>query len=175
MSLSDASRLYNIISGISNANITSIGLADPPNNYVTTGNLDGQSIDLPTAGLFNYSAIQQYVRTQLKDGYILKENAKVEVLNGTTIPGLATETAATLKSYGYNVIGAANAPGSNWSQTTLIDLSHGKDPYTAHYLEQRFNVTAVHNLPENTIQTNGAVFVIIIGSNEATTLQAQAG
>jgi len=169
LSLSDASRLYSVVKAITAAKTTSIGLADAPNNYITTGTMGNQSIDLPTAGLFNYGAIQTFVRSQLKDGYILKENAKVLVLNGTATPGLAATEAATLKSYGYNVIGTGNAPSNDWSQTTLVDLSHGKDKYTAHYLEQRFSVTAVTQLPEATIQTNGADFVIILGSDEAIT------
>jgi LCP family protein required for cell wall assembly len=168
MSLSNADRMYSIVSGISDANTSSIGFADKPNNYITTGSIAGQSVDLPTAGLNNYTAIQDYIHSQLKDGYILKENAKVMVYNGTTLPGIATAESNTLKSYGYNVIGAANTPNTGWTQTTLVDLSGGKDKYTSHYLEQRFNTTALTKMPDNTIATNGADFVIIIGSDEAT-------
>lgn len=174
LSLNDAGRLYGIMKGISSDKITSVGLADKPNNYITTGAMDGQSVDLPTAGLFNYGDIQHYVRTQLPDGYLLKEHAKVLVLNGTPTAGLATTLSDELKSYGYNVVGAANAPGNGWAQTSLVDLTNGKDKYTKHYLEQRLSVTATTKLPDSSIQTNGANFVIIIGSDEATTLQTQA-
>ena len=168
LSLSDASRMYSILKEVSNNNIGSLGLADAPNHYITTGNMNGQSIDLPTAGLFNYSAIQAFVRTQLKDPYIVKENAKVLVLNGTMTPGLATAKAAELQSYGYNVVGVADAPGNAWPQTVVVDLTHGKDKYTSHYLEQRFGVTVTTTLPDSTIQPNGADFVIIVGNDEAT-------
>ncbi len=171
LSLSDANRLHSIVKGISDANTTSVGLADAPNNYVTTGVLAGQSIDLPSAGLFNYGAIQTFVRTQLKDPYIMKEHAKILVLNGTTIPGIASNEADLLKSYGYNVVGATDAPTTSWSQTVLVDLTHGKDKYTKHYLEQRLNGTSTGQLPDTSIQTNGADFVIILGSDEATTPQ----
>jgi LCP family protein required for cell wall assembly len=170
ISFSDAVRLYSIITDIPDSAITSIGLADSPNNYVTTGNMDGQSIDLPTAGLFNYTAIQQYVRTQLKDPYILKENAKILILNGTTTPGLATTMASELETYGYNVTGTANAPSSDWTSTTLYDLN-SKDPYTKNYLQERFNQKAQTQLPYNYLNTNGADFVIIIGSDEANNTQ----
>ena len=169
LSLSNANRLYSIISSIGDTATASIGLADKPNNYVTTGLINGQSIDKPTAGLYDYTAIQDYVHSQLKDGYILKENAKVMVYNGTTLSGIATTSATKLKSYGYNVIGAANTPNTGWTQTRLIDLSGGKNKYTQHYLEQRFNVKAATVMPDTTIATNGADFVIIIGSDEATT------
>jgi len=169
LSLSDATRLYGIVKDIGDSNITSVGLADAPNNFITTGPMNGQSIDLPTAGLFDYSAIRLFVRSQLKDGYIVKENAKIVILNGTTVPGLATAKADELKTYGYNVVAIANAPSSGWAQTTLVDLSHGQAKYTGHYLEQRFNQTSINKLPDPLIQTNGADFVIIIGSDETIT------
>lgn len=169
LSLSNANRLYQIVSAISDTTTSSIGLADKPNNYVTTGVINGQSIDLPSAGLNNYTAIQDFVHSQLKDGYILKENAKVMVYNGTTLPGVATTNVTKLKSYGYNVIGAANTPNTGWTQTTVVDLSGGKYKYTQNYLEQRYHVKAASVMPDTTIATNGADFVIIVGSDEATT------
>jgi polyisoprenyl-teichoic acid--peptidoglycan teichoic acid transferase len=176
LSLSNASRLYSIIKGVDDTHTNSISLDDPApaTAYVTTGNINGQSIVLPSAGLFNYQAIQQFVRTQLPDPYIAKEDAKVLVLNGTPMPGLATAEANQLKTYGYNVVGAGNTPSSDWAQTRLVDLSNGKDKYTAHYLEERLGVTAVNSLPDKTIQTNGADFVIILGSDDETTLTTPA-
>jgi LCP family protein required for cell wall assembly len=172
LNLSDASRLYSIVSGINNSNVNSIGLADSPNNYVTTANLNGQSIDVPRAGMFNYGDIQNYVRSQLKDPYIAKENAKIMLLNGTTTPGLATTEATLLKSYGYNVVSVGNAAASGYNTTAVIDLTNNKDKYTRHYLEQRFNTSATTRLPaDSTIQTNGADFVIILGSDETNTSQ----
>lgn len=168
LSLKDASRLYGIIKSIPDSKTNSIGLSDPPNNYVTTGTLAGQAIALPTAGLFNYNDIQGYIRTQLKDPYILKENARISILNGTQISGLAATKADALKPYGYNVVRTGNAPQNDYIQTIVVDLTHGKDKYTKHYLEQRLGVTATTQLPDKTIQTNGADFVIILGSDEAT-------
>lgn len=171
LSLSNADRLYNIMKNVDEANVTSISLDDAPTSYVTTGTIDGQSVVLPDAGLFQYGDIQTFVRGQLKDPYIIKENAKVLVLNGTNVPGLATTAAADLKTYGYNVIGAADTPTPDWTQTTLVDLSGSKDKYTENYLEQRYGVTAIDHLSDTSIATNGADFVIIIGNDEAPATQ----
>jgi polyisoprenyl-teichoic acid--peptidoglycan teichoic acid transferase len=171
LSLGDGSRLYNIFKDVSNANTTSIGLGDATTNLITTGMINGQSTVQPKAGLFKYSDIQNFVRGQLKDPYLTKENAKIMILNGTSQPGLATTESNLLKSYGYNIVGAANAPTSGYARTTVIDLNHGKDKYTKHYLEQRLNVTATTTLPDATIQQNQADFVIIVGSDETTTSQ----
>jgi LCP family protein required for cell wall assembly len=167
MSLSDANALYGIVKKISNSNIQSIGLADPPNNYVTTADVDGLSVVEPTAGEFNYSQIQLYVRGVLKDGYITKENANIMILNGTTVPGAGATVATTLKSYGYNVGTVANAPTTNYQKTVIVDLTNGKDKYTKNYLQERFGVTALTSLPDKSIQPKGANFVIIVGQNEA--------
>jgi polyisoprenyl-teichoic acid--peptidoglycan teichoic acid transferase len=177
LSLSNANRLYSIVKDIKSSNTSSIDLdSQTPGatQYVTTGNLNGQSIVLPSAGLFQYSDIQQFVRGELKDPYILKEHAKVSILNGTSTPGQATALATQLKSYGYTVTSVGNTPTTSWTHTILVDLSHGKDKYTRHYLEQRFNVTATTTLGDSSIPTNGADFVIIIGSDEANFTQTQA-
>jgi hypothetical protein len=173
LSIGNASRLYSILRKVGNNSITSVGLADGATKYVTTGNMNGQSVVLPKAGLFNYSEIQQYLRSQLKDPYIVRENAKILVLNGTPTPGLAGSKANELKSFGYNVIGIGNTPNTGWTQTTLIDLTH-KNKYTKHYLEEHFNQTAANNLADSSIATNGADFVIIVGSDEAAPTTTQA-
>ncbi|MEK7594768.1 MAG: LCP family protein [Patescibacteria group bacterium] len=180
LSLKNASRLLSILKAISDVNVNSIGLAGSadqkaPNatpSYIATGNINGQSVVLPKAGLFKYDAIQQYVRSQLKDPYIMKEKAKIIVINGTDIPSLATAKADELKSYGYNVIGVSNAT-NGWTTTTLIDLTHNKK-YTKNYLEQRLGTRASQSLADTSIATNGADFAIIIGSNEANSTVNQA-
>jgi LCP family protein required for cell wall assembly len=177
LSLSNANRLYSIVKGVNNNNIGSIGLSSTTpgaTQYVTDGNINGQSVVLPKAGLFQYGDIQQFIRGQLKDPYIVKENARISILNGTPVPGQASVMSDQLKGYGYNVVKVGNTPDAGWTKTTLVDLSHGKDKYTRHYLEQRFNVTAVNSLTDTTIPTNGADFVIIIGSDEANLTQTPA-
>lgn len=171
LSIKNAQRLYTIGKEIPDTGTTSISLADPAKPYVTTGNINGQSVVLPKSGLFNYNDIRQFVRNQLKDPYLLRERAKIVVLNGSTVPGVATKMSDELKSFGYNVTGTGNTPNSGWTQTTLVDLTKNRKKYTKHFLEQRFGVTAKAKLTDTTIPTNGADFVIIIGSDEASTAQ----
>jgi hypothetical protein len=167
MSVNDLSRLYSITKGMDLNKIQSVGLADSPNNYVTTGMVSGQSVVYPRAGIFDYSEIQSYVRNTLKDGYLAKENANVAVLNGTNMAGLATDKANVLKSYGYNVGTVADAPTKDYETTQVIDLTGGKKPYTANYLKTRFNVKSVKtSLPNGVSKPQNADFVIILGQDE---------
>ncbi|MGH7238031.1 MAG: LCP family protein, partial [Candidatus Saccharimonadales bacterium] len=168
LSLGDMQALYGIVKGVGNNNVQSLGLDDAANSFITTGMLYGQSIDEPKAGLFDYSDIQNYVRNTMKDGYLLKENATITVLNGTTIDGAASAVAKMLKSYGFNVTSVADAPQSTYTQTGLTDLTGGQDKYTDHYLEQLLHVSS-KPAKNSAAKPNAANFVIIVGSDEATT------
>ncbi|MEI7682958.1 MAG: LCP family protein [Candidatus Saccharibacteria bacterium] len=161
-SVGEVSRLYTIAKQISSSAVTSVDLVTPPNELLSTGDVGGQSVVLPKAGIGNYAAIQNYIRNTLKDSYIRDENAKIVVLNGTATPGLATVKANFLKSYGYNVTTSGDAPTKNYTKTQLIDLRSGTKKYTQHYLENRLNVKAVSTLPAG-IDAGNADFVIILG------------
>jgi LCP family protein required for cell wall assembly len=164
-------RVYDIIKDVPSAKIASIGLADPPNNFVTTDNINGQSVVVPREGQFVYTAIQSYVRNTLRDSFLKSENANVIVLNGTNTPGLATLKSTELKSYGYNVTQVADAPTKAYTKTILVDMTKGVKKYTKNYLEKRLGVTATTSLPDPAIVPGTADFVIILGSNEASATQ----
>ncbi len=164
-STQDVSKLYALGKQIDSSKVKSIGLADPPNNYVTTANIGGLSVVIPTAGVGNYKDIHYYIRNTLRDSFLKMENAKVLVLNGTNRPGLGNDKVYELKSFGYKVLKAANAPTRNYSKTVIVDMGHGDKKYTRHYLENRFKVLSTRNLPDAAIQPAEADFVIILGND----------
>ena len=167
----DALRLMTLTKSISSSKVVSVGLADPPNNYVRTDSVGSASVVRPTAGFGDYSQIQTFIRNTLKDPYLNQENASVVVLNGTSTMGLAGTKSDVLKSYGYNVIGVGDAPTSAYTKTVIVDMTAGKKPYTKNYLEQRFKVKAVTKLPDPAIQTQNADFVIILGQDASSNSQ----
>jgi len=164
-SVGDAVRFMQIAKEIPGNTAASIELTDSSNPLAITGNIDGQSVVVPKAGVGNYTAIQSFIRTKLPDGFIVKEGAKLKVLNGSSVQGLASTKADELKTYSYNVIAVGDAPTKTYDKTVLVDLT-GNKPYTKNYLEKRFGVKAVSKLPSDTIQSEGADFVIILGSSE---------
>lgn len=162
----DVSKLYTLGQEIDASKITSLSLVDKPNVLVAGGSdFTLGSIQVPTAGIFNYEAIQTFVRTKLKDGFIRKENPNVVVLNGTAVGGLATQKADVLKGFGYNVSKVDDAPDKNTTNTILIDLTKDKK-YTKRYMELRYKTTAVSQLPAGITVPEGVNFVIILGQNE---------
>lgn len=163
--------LYRQLSTIPSTAIQSLDMVSPPNSLLTTANINGLSAVQPRAGLFDYSDIHAFLRTSLKDGLIVKENARINVYNATETSGLATTQTATLKTYGYNVVKTDNtAVSTNPASTTIVDLSDGANKYTRNYLEGRYGVTAVEKLPSGLGITPSldTKFVIILGEDVAT-------
>lgn len=165
-SLNDLMRLYKLSGNISS--FESIGFVDAPHNFLTTDFYNGQSIVRPIAGTFAYDQIKDYLRTALPDGYIVKENAPIIVLNGSLMDGMATKKSDELKSYGYNVVKADTAPTQDYDDTVIVNLG-GDNKYTQNYLEKRFGVKATTKLPAGITLPEGTKsgFVIIIGQNES--------
>lgn len=170
-SAQDLNRLYEITKDISNDKVQSIGLVDPPHDYLTTSNINGLSVVVPKAGINNYYDIQYYIRNTLKDSFMKRENAKVMILNGTRIPGLATRKAEELKSYGYYVGKVENAPTRNYDKTVLVNLRGYDKRYTSHYLELRLKTFALGSIPDNKINPEDSDIVIILGADQGATQQ----
>lgn len=165
LTINNALRLADIAKGMDLLKLQSIGLADPPNNFVRTDSVGSQSVVRPTAGFGDYSEIQNYIRNTLKDPYLAKEDARIVVLNGTSIGGLATKKAEQLRSYGYNVTVVGDAPTQDYVRTVLIDATDGKKPFTKNYLEKRLETKSTSSVPAG-VQTQDADFVIILGQSE---------
>jgi LCP family protein required for cell wall assembly len=166
--LEEIKRLYEIGQQIGPDKIASVGLADPPNVLVTTDFINGQSVVVPREGLYQYDEIHNYIRNNLRDAFLKSEDAKVIILNGTTITGLATATSEELKSYGYNVVSVDNAPTSTYIKNQLIELNPGENKYTKSYIERRLGLQATTQAPVGIPDKTQADFVIILGTDEAT-------
>lgn len=161
-SINELLRLYDLSKEISSDKVMSAGLDE----LVRGDTINNLSVQVPKEGLFNYDAIQAYVRNIMRDAFIKQEDAKVIVLNGTSTAGLATKRATELKSYGYNIVSVGDAPSEVYTNTVLVNLRGDDKKYTKNYLEKRLGVTAVNSVPDPAIVPGEADFVIILGSNE---------
>jgi hypothetical protein len=57
------------------------------------------------------------------EAHLIDSVLTVEILNGTAINGLAGNTAAMLRSFGYDIISIANADRNNYESTVIIHRS----------------------------------------------------
>jgi polyisoprenyl-teichoic acid--peptidoglycan teichoic acid transferase len=165
-SIDDAVCMAKNAQDLDTKNMLSVGLADDENPVVTTGWAENQSIVQPVAGIGVNDEIHQLVRKSFVDGYITRENAKIIVLNGSGVGGQATAVKDELKSYGYKVIRAGDAPSQDFQSSTIVNLSGDSMRYTEHYLQNRFETQATDQLPEGiSLNPNEtADFVVILGS-----------
>lgn len=141
--------------------ITSISLVEPGHMVVTTGNVSGQSIVRPVAGVYDFSDIQSYVRAKLQK--LNGEMATIDVLNGSDGFGVATAKAEELRAQGLTVETTADAPAGNYAPIQWYDLSKGKQTKTAAKLKQILGVEAASSTLPAGVQSS-ADFVIIIGN-----------
>lgn len=164
-STDDVMRVYEIMKKVPNESITHVDLAMEGEAVVTTANIGGQSVVVPIAGVNDFSEVQKFVRLKLKDGFIIKENPSIIVLNASGKTGAASKRAEELKSYGYNVIQVADANITDVPVTQLIDNNNGQKKYTKRYLELRFNTQAVKKVDGLDITPYTADYIVVIGQN----------
>jgi len=127
-------------------------------------------IEVPKLGNFNYMDIQDLVKNIFSDHYVIDENARIEVQNGSGVAGLAGSVIKSLTAAHYNVGDPVNA-ADHYATTVIYDYTGGKKPYTINYLEQRFKVKAQKVVaPTPAVDANGAAVPvpeirIILGSD----------
>src|SRR5206468_1493015 len=80
LSTQGAMRFMSIMKQVGDNKISSLSLSDQQHQLVTTDHVGSTSIVRPVAGLNNYADIQSYVRSQLPDGYLVREHAPVAVM-----------------------------------------------------------------------------------------------
>jgi hypothetical protein len=102
---------------------------DRINIQAVGGNLrevSGQMLLIPS---YDGNLIKEYVRQALTtltnpvDGSLTDRIFTVEVLNGTSVTGLAGRTAEVLRGFGYDIISIGNADHASYEKTVIIDRS----------------------------------------------------
>ena len=145
--------------------ITSISLVDEEDPLVTNGNVAGQSIVQPVAGLFEYSAIKAYVNKKVNATAVTKEAAKVAVFNGANIEGYGGEQAARLEALGITVPVIDNAPAGSYKGVLVYDVATSK-PATLKKILSTYSVTVQTGEPPVYVPTTIDI-VVILGATPA--------
>lgn len=131
---------------------------------VLTNAEDGELISDSSSGTFylmpkggNWDNIQKLAHEIFTEPNLKKENAKIEILNGTKTAGLAGKLADTLRSYNYNVVSIASAP-EKYTNTQIIDYTNGSKPITLTFLKKRLDASVSL---QNKISDNVDITIII--------------
>jgi LCP family protein required for cell wall assembly len=180
LSLDEAKALFTKTKGMPDSSIVSLDLALPEAPLVMTGTIGDQSIVRPVAGLFDYSGIRNYARTNMLDPFLKQEAPTVAVYNASGNAGAAATVANVLASYGYKVLVKDTATHTQ-PQTMVIKQTQVSKPVTDHYLSIRFNSSIGSSIPDGVIPAAAATtstthptttasppqadYVIILGTN----------
>ncbi len=126
----------------------------------TTGTIGGMSVVMPVAGTFNYKDIHALVRSYQVSDEAAKENASIEVLNGSGISGAAQKEAEKIENAGLVVSEVGNAPAGTYTGLSVYSANNNKSA-TKKKLRKILGVKSIQPL-SGAIQS-AADFVIIVG------------
>lgn len=153
-------RLLCIVEQINTDEIVSEVLDNAPNGYLYSTTLYGASVLLPRGD--DYSRIQALAHRIFTEPYIKKEAAKIEIRNGYTIAGIATQTGEVLENYGYNISQITDAKRKDHQQTIIVDYSQGEKPHTLDLLRKRISQA---KLMSDDFSQSEADILIVLGSD----------
>ena len=166
-SIDELRTLAHLLSEFDFNNMRQVSLIEPE-NYMTTGMINGISYVIPAGGASYYTAIQNYVAKMFSNEPLAYEDATVLILNGTETPGLAASEQEKLTTSLYSGADTSDAPAGEYTnEYTLYALTDAK-PDSKKFLEDKYSVKAesADMLPA-TIPTNYD-FVLILGGTPTT-------
>ena len=150
--------LVNLARDIKDKDIQSISLIDG-DNPVMNGNAQ------PSAGKYQYGDIQALIRKKLSSNPVVREEAKVVVMNGSGVAGVAQIEANKLEEKGFTISGVENAPEGSYGAVEIYQIGEG-NAATKKELESTYKTTIKTTaLPVEVAE--GTSFVVIIGKATA--------
>lgn len=179
LSLQDVLSLDQAVKGINFSSLGSYAYSSSvagDSNPLLVGYIDpasGQDGLIPSAGIGNYSGLRAYFLGLTSSNPVAKEDASIEVLNGTNVSGLAKQEQLVLESKDIANVSIGDTLG-NYTPTLIVDNSNGKDPNTKSLLESIFTGTLVSSdtgsaEAKEAAQYSSDSFVVILGQNFANT------
>lgn len=162
--LNEIASLHYLMKKIKSSDIQSLSFnnADGKNllaNYTAPG---GQSALSPAAGPEDFSELQAYLTKAFANNKVSKEAAKVVVLNGGEVVGLAKREGDALAQKGISVQQVGDAPQPS-ADTVIIDNASGQKPNTKKALQKAYG--SKNSADVALAKQFNADFVVILGSS----------
>lgn len=163
-SAGEVKTLISLAGDLPNSSIKRVSLVEQGKAVLTTGNVSGQSVVRPIAGIYNFSGVKKFVRSKLTVKSGDSESPSIEVLNGSDFAGRAGKKAAELEAAGFNDVSTGDTNSSSaYGSYVWYDLSQGKKPQALTKLK-----SILGSSPSGTVLPGGirseADFVIIVGN-----------
>lgn len=104
-------------------------------------------------------------RVVLQSEVEAKDDASVEIQNGTFVNGLARATQEKLEDLGYDIIAIGNAESRDYDRSIIYDFSDGEYADTLNFLAANYTDNITNQIPLGL--TSSADFLIILGLDAA--------
>jgi polyisoprenyl-teichoic acid--peptidoglycan teichoic acid transferase len=163
--LGEVCRLYEIGKNITNGNIVSVGLNDVNginllSNYTSP---TGQSALTPALGMDDFSAIRSHLAQLMSSDPVVREAARVVILNGAGKAGLAAQTQTYVIGKGLSVAAIGDAK-TTVPATTIIIVSPDKTASLA-LLKTIFGAQTATTTSNPYASAYQADFIVVLGGD----------
>ncbi len=179
LDLSQSIRLAKIISQIQLENIKTQVIEDGPNGLLKSEiTLQGAFVLTPKSGDFKELAQMAKEMLDLPGEKLWSQTAiaseqkiKIIILNGTHVPGLASQTSQELEKIGITTLETGNAPQKDYSTTTIFQLNPSSSLNQIQKIQQALNQSLIYPKSEldqeirDLFSLQSADFLIILGEN----------
>lgn len=154
-------QLFGILKGVNSNSITNKVLDNSPTGPLKSVSMNGYYL-YPKLGRDNYSALAAIAQSMFTNPYLIKENARVSVLNASGISGKATDLSDDLANQKFNVGTIDNAP-KIVAKTVIYDTTDGKNPVTIGVLAKKLSASVSTNIPHEieSIAPNADVIIVL--------------
>lgn len=182
LNLQDVLRLAQITKGINlntmgSYSYTSTTTGAAASTALLTDYVDpasGEDALIPKEGVGQFGQLQEYYQQLTSTNPVVKEDASVVLLNGSSVTGLAKKDQTILSANKIDNVSIADAY-NEYPGTMLIDESNGQDPATKALLQRLFpgtTVTSTKGSAEAEEAGNyNADFVVVLGQNSTNVQQ----
>lgn len=121
----------------------------------------------PSAGMYNFSDIQAFIKKKLSSNPVVREEAKVVVLNGSGTAGVGQKEADKLAADGFTIAKVANAPAGTYGDIEVYQVGEGMQA-TKEKLTSVYGIEVKTTSPPGTVPA-GTNFVVIVGKDRSAT------
>jgi LCP family protein required for cell wall assembly len=159
---SEIRTIMQVVNEVKTADIHTLSLfGTDDSSLFKTGSYGGASVVMPSAGIYNYRAIQAFIKKNLNSNPVIREAAPIAVFNGSGQSGLGKTKADNLTRDGFNVTQVDTAPDGVYGKVEIYQIGTGNSN-TAAKLSSMFKVKISKKAPP--VSADGNVkFVIIFG------------
>lgn len=136
---SEVVTLAKLLAEVDSAEITTAVLDNGPTGpLVSSVNSVGQYTLVPRLGEADWSEVQRFARTALPEPYLIKEAARIKIVDASGRNESGSKLKKELASFGYNIVLVETATIAQ--KVSAITYS-SDEPYTLALLKRRFGVT----------------------------------